>query len=155
MIARRFAPLLWLLTGLFALRVVAQPAALLVESPGIPSFESWHGGLLPYPVLLVSQVLILGWLARTASCFGSGEVVANPRLGRVALALGGVYLLAMLVRLTLGLTALADVRWFASPVPTFFHLVLATYVLVWGYAHASGASPSAPRESVSVGDVSA
>jgi hypothetical protein len=41
----------------------------------------------------------------------------------------------MLVRLILGLTVLSGQRWFASPVPTLFHLVLAAYVLLFGHFH--------------------
>ena len=48
--SQRYAPWLWLLLGLFALRVVAQPLALQVDTQLLPRFESWHGGLLPYPV---------------------------------------------------------------------------------------------------------
>ena len=37
----------------------------------------------------------------------------------------------MFLRLLLGATVLSDVRWFASPLPAFFHLVLATYLLIY------------------------
>jgi hypothetical protein len=30
---------------------------------------------------------------------------------------------------------LSERRWFASPLPTFFHLVLATYVALYGWYH--------------------
>ena len=145
MLARRFAPLLWLLTGLFALRVIAQPAALVVESAFLPSFESWHSGILPYPVLLLSQILLLVWLARTAFRFSTAIVVGNSRVARIATAFGAVYLVVMLARLMLGLTLLAHVRWFASPIPTVFHLVLATYLLAFGYVHAGHARAQESR----------
>ena len=45
----------------------------------------------------------------------------------------------MLARLLLGFTLLTHVRWFASPLPAFFHLVLAAYVLLFGYVHAQAA----------------
>jgi hypothetical protein len=123
-----------LLTGLFAFRVVAQPAALAFDGL-LPSFESWARGGLPYPVLLATQLVILGWLARTAWRFSIGKVVPHRRMGRLALAFGGVYFAAMILRLVLGATVLSDVRWFASPLPAFFHLVLATYVMLFGYCH--------------------
>jgi hypothetical protein len=56
-LARTYAPWLWLLTGLFALRVVAQPAALVFDAGVVPSFDSWHGGVLPYPLLLLTQLV--------------------------------------------------------------------------------------------------
>jgi len=131
---RRYAGVLWLLTGLFAFRVAAQPAALVFDRL-LPSFNSWEGGVLPYPVLLVTQVVILGWLARTAWRFRTGKVTPRPRMGRAALVFGGVYFAAMFLRLLLGATVLSDVRWFASPLPAFFHLVLAAYLMVYGYCH--------------------
>jgi hypothetical protein len=85
---------LWLLTGMFAFRVAAQPAALTFDGL-LPSFDSWDGGVLPYPVVLASQLVILGWLARTAwrerdvcrpsLVFGAGgvlDVATYPALER-------------------------------------------------------------------------
>ena len=143
--ARRCATWLWVLTGLFALRVAAQPAALVVNLAWLPSFESWHGGVLPYPGLLLSQVLILAWMAWTARRFGAGRVEPSRRVGWTSLAVGALYFMVMLVRLVLGLTVLSHVRWFASPVPAFFHLVLATYVLLFGWVHLDAASAPAPK----------
>jgi hypothetical protein len=47
----------------------------------------------------------------------------------------GVYGMTMLTRLLLGATVLREVRWFASPVPTVFHLVLAGYLFIYGRVH--------------------
>jgi hypothetical protein len=41
----------------------------------------------------------------------------------------------MFMRLLLGATVLREARWFASPVPTAFHLVLAAYLFVYGRFH--------------------
>ena len=144
MTTRSYARVLWLLTGLFAFRVAAQPAALAFDRL-LPSFNSWDGGVLPYPVLLLAQLVILGWLVRTAWRFGAGGVTPRPRLGRAALAFGGVYFAVMFLRLLLGATTLSDVRWFASPLPAFFHLVLATYLVVYGYCHVHTVSGNASR----------
>lgn len=144
MSTRRYVVALWLLTALFAFRVVAQPAALAFDRL-LPSFNSWDGGVLPYPVLLVTQLVILGWLARTAWRFSTGTVVPRRPIGRIALAFGGVYFSVMFLRLLLGATILSDVRWFASPLPAFFHLVLATYLLVYGYCHVHTVSRNGSR----------
>jgi uncharacterized protein len=133
--SQRYAPWLWLLLGLFTIRVLAQPIALGVDSPMLPRFESWHSGLLPYPVLVFTQVLIILWLARTAWLFITGAVSPRSRFGVVMLAVGGVYFGAMMMRLVLGATILSHDRWFASPLPTFFHLVLAAYLCVYGHFH--------------------
>ena len=131
---RGHARALWVLTGLFAFRVMAQPAALAVDG-WLPPFRSWDGGVLPYPVLLVTQLAILGWMAHTAWRFSTSTVTTRRRIGRAAMAFGGVYFSFMFLRLVLGATVLSDVRWFASPLPAFFHLVLAAYVLIYGYSN--------------------
>jgi hypothetical protein len=41
----------------------------------------------------------------------------------------------MLARLPLGATLLREERWFASPPPTAFHLVLAKYLFLYGRLH--------------------
>jgi hypothetical protein len=141
---RRYAAALWVLTGLFAFRVMAQPAALVFDGL-LPSFNSWDGGVMPYPVLLVTQIVILGWLARTAWRFSTGTIVPRRQMGRAALTFGGVYFAVMFLRLLLGATALSHVRWFASPLPAVFHLVLATYLLLYGYCHVHTVSRNASR----------
>ncbi len=136
--ARTYSWWLWVLAGLFAFRVIAQPAAAVFETRLLPPFESWHSGLLPYPILVVTQALILAWLARTAWQFGSRRIVPSRRAGVFALLFGGLYFTFMLVRLGLGATVLREHPWFDRPLPTSFHLVLATYLLVYGHFHRYG-----------------
>jgi hypothetical protein len=126
---------LWLCTGLFAFRVVAQLAALLFKPNFLPAFESWHGDVLPYSLLLATQVLILIWLAWTAWQFSQSNVYPRRRLGMVIIILASLYFLVMLSRLLLGLTILSEHRWFASYLPAFFHLVLACYLFLYAHFH--------------------
>jgi hypothetical protein len=140
-VARRYAPWLWGLAALFALRVIAQPLALWLET--LPPFEAWHGGALPYPALVALQLVVLAWTIRTAGRFSAGEVVPSRRVGLAALAIGDLYLTTMLLRLALGATVFSDRRWFASPLPTLFHLVLAAYLLVFGWFHFRGGAGAA------------
>ena len=121
--------------GLFIVRVIAQPLSLVVDSPLLPRFESWHGGVLPYPALLLAQLLIIAWLARTAWRFSKGNVTPHRRRGVWVTAFGVVYFGGMLARLILGLTVMGESRWFTSYLPTFFHLVLASFVLLYGHFH--------------------
>ena len=143
--SRRYASGLWLLVLLFAFRVIAQPLALVVHHTLLPPFESWHSAALPYRVLLASQVAILAALGWTAWRFTVGEPTPRRALGPAALTLGGLYFTVMLVRLVLGLTMLSAHRWFASPIPTVFHLVLAAFVLVYGHFHYVHADNPADR----------
>lgn len=133
--SRDYARWLWLLLALFIVRVIAQPMALLTSARFLPPFESWHSGVLPYPVLVAAQLLIIAWFAHTAWRFSKGGVTPRYRLGIWMLLFGGVYFATMLVRLVLGVTVLSSNRWFSSVLPTMFHLVLASYLLVYGHYH--------------------
>ena len=133
--SRRYAFGLWLLLLLFAVRVIAQPLALVFDSALLPSFESWHSATLPYGLLLASQIAILLVLGWTAWRLMVGDLKPRRGIGTLALAFGGVYFAAMVARLELGLTTLSHVRWFASPIPTAFHLVLASWMLLYGRFH--------------------
>lgn len=48
---------------------------------------------------------------------------------------GALYFLTMFARLVLGLTVYRGIRWFASYIPTVFHLVLASWLLLYGHYH--------------------
>ena len=142
--SRRHAIGLWALFALFAFRVVAQPLSLVVHLDILPPFESWHSAALPYPLLLVAQLAILVVFGFTARRFAVGAVEPRRSLGAVALVFGGLYFAAMVARLLLGLTVLSDQRWFASPIPTMFHLGLAGFILLYGhfhYVHGANAVP--------------
>lgn len=133
--SRGYVPWFWGLIVLFIVRVIAQPTSLIIKSKFLPSFESWHGGVLPYPVLLISQMLIIAWMVYITRQFHTGSVIPNYRIGKYVLIIGSVYFLIMLVRLTLGLTILSAHRWFGSTLPAFFHLVLASFLLLYGHFH--------------------
>ena len=141
--SKTHAQWLWLLLAIFVVRVIAQPLALILETPLLPRFESWHSGVLPYPALVVAQLLIIAWFARTSSRFGNGEVVPRRRRGVFFLFFGSVYFLTMFARLVLGLTVYRESRWFTSYIPTVFHLVLASWLLLYGHYHYRYGSPSA------------
>lgn len=58
-VPRTYARWLWVLAGLFLVRVVAQPLAARTDIPLLPPFEAWHSGVVPYGVLVRVQGLIL------------------------------------------------------------------------------------------------
>jgi hypothetical protein len=133
--SRRYAIGLWLLLALFAFRVVAQPISLMLPLAILPPFKSWHSGALSYELLLAVQLLLLAAFGWTSFRFTSAAVRPRRCIGAVALTVGGLYFLTMVARLILGLTVLSHQRWFASPIPTIFHLVLATWLLLYGHFH--------------------
>jgi hypothetical protein len=118
-----------LLAGLalaFLARVVGQAVVAFFGVPWLPPMEQWYSGLIPYPVLLPIQVLILalqgkisvdlwrggGWFAR-----------ARPRGGAWLKRLAWLYLAVMIARFLL--TS-------AGRIPIFFHWVLAVYLWTLG-----------------------
>ena len=126
---------MWVLTGLFCLRIVGQPLAAVAHLPGLPAYDAWQGSSLPYPILLATQLGIVAWQCRTTSAVGAGTVRWCRPLGRWLLVASCLYGAIMAARLVLGATILRDVTWFARPVPTVFHLVLAAYLGIYGHLH--------------------
>jgi hypothetical protein len=140
--SQRYAWTLFGLTILFTFRVVAQLLQVFHPVAVLPSFETWQSGALPYPMLLMFQVAILWVCLRIVWRMFNGMVVAVPKKGQILLYLGGLYLAVMAIRLMLGLTVAPDHFWFGAVLPTLFHFVLAIFMLVYGWYHASAAYPS-------------
>lgn len=129
------APALWALTCLFALRVAGQAIQHSAPVPWLPPLEAWQGSRLPYWALLSIQITILGLMARWAARVGSGCARRKPGAGKLLLILGTIYFLGMATRLVIGLADLSPAAWFHRPIPSVFHLVLASFVLVLGAWH--------------------
>lgn len=135
--AKTLAPWLWLFTGLFAFRVAAQPLARVWDL--LAPFEAWHSATLPYAWLLFFQLLILIAMVRIAMRFSHGRVRASRGWAIALLSFGGIYAGVMIVRLILGQSLMRGDAWFDRPLPTLFHLVLASFVLAVGGYHRSRA----------------
>jgi hypothetical protein len=132
--ARVHAGWLLVLTGLFLLRVAAQPLAL-TGMPGVPAFDVWHSGALPYGLLFLSQLAILIALLDLAWRLWTGRVTPRRGVGTALLAAGTIYFGVMVARLAVGATILRGHSWFDRPLPTIFHMVLAGCLLVYGHFH--------------------
>ena len=59
----------------------------------------------------------------------------RPVLGLILPALGGVYALAMVVRYAVRMSLYPHERWTGGSIPIFFHVVLASFILVLGAYH--------------------
>lgn len=128
-VPRRRAAILWILLALFALRVLGQLLVVAGVAPFLPPMDDWQSGLLPYPLLLVSQVLILGLLATVCMHFsrGSGFFVRHHRWLATPLWIAGwMYFGGMILRYAL-------LR--RDSIPVIFHVVLATFLLVIAHYH--------------------
>ncbi len=133
--ARTYVPLLSFLLVCFVGRVVAQIVQGLSPVSGLPPFEQWQSGALPYPLLLASQLLIIVVAAGVIGRLRRGLLRPSRPTGLVLLVLGLIYAAVMAGRLVIGLTLAPDHYWFAARLPTVFHLVLAAFLLVCAHFH--------------------
>lgn len=129
----RRVTLLWACIVLFLLRVVGQLEVLLVAPAWLPPMNDWYSGLIPYPMLLPVQIVILmGMTAVTVRALRvehSASVHSGrwrPWVCRIAI----VYFALMLLRLLVQLLRGADDVVEAGGIPVAFHWVLALFLLV-------------------------
>ena len=120
---------------LFCFRVAAQLIQVLYPVDFLPSFEAWHSRTMPYWLLVIFQFVIILACINVVIRFIRGRVNPNHKVGRIYLGLGFVYFSMMLFRLVAGLTFVTNHSWFSARIPTFFHLVLASFLLLLGSFH--------------------
>lgn len=133
---------LFVLTGLFCFRVLAQLVQIWHPLSFLPSFEAWHSGALPYWLLVCAQGFIVILCLHVSWRMFQGTVTLSAKKGKVLLLLGSIYFGIMLGRLIIGITVASEHFWFGAILPTVFHLVLATFLLVYGYFHFRGYTKS-------------
>ena len=133
--------MLWLLSLLFAVRVLSQAIQFWTTVPWLPGFESFQGSRLPYWPLLSAQALILTFVVPHAWRVQRGLVEPRRDRGGVLLWLGGIYLAGSLGRIAIGLVPGAP-GWFRAWIPGAFHVVLAGYVLTLGACHLRLSDPA-------------
>jgi len=132
---RTYAAILLLLWTAFLLRVTAQWLQLVSPVSWLPPFSMWHSGILSYPFLRAVQLLLLLVMASLLIQLGRARIRYNRRAALRIRTIGRIYFLIMLFRLFAGQVLLTDVHWFASPIPSLFHLVLAAFLLVYARLH--------------------
>lgn len=137
-VRRQYVAVLDLLLLAFLFRVVSQLVQAWRPVAWLPPFEAWHSGTMPYPVLVLAQVLIIAVTLWCIVRIAQGRMRPNPGAGRVLRVLGWIYFMVMVVRQVLGLTVLHHVRWFDAWLPSVFHLVLASIVLTLASFHLRG-----------------
>lgn len=130
------APVLWLFTAMFVLRVAGQVLVALKPRSWLPQMVQWN--LVPYPILLPTQLLLVALMVWIDLTFSHGAPALNPTLGLGLLAFSAVYAGAMPVRYAFRMARRPQERWFGGTIPMVFHIVLASYLLVLGRFHAAG-----------------
>lgn len=114
----------------FAARVAGQALQRWAPVTALPPFDDFQGSGLPYPVLLAAQIAILTVaVAVIVRMHGDKSLISARLIVPVAVA-GSLYFTIMAVRLVLGLSVLSHSDWFSTWIPTVFHLVLATKLLL-------------------------
>jgi hypothetical protein len=120
--------ILWLLLLLFLLRVSGQALVVFFDVTWLPPMERWQSGLLPYGVLLASQVLILALMVWICVDFtrARGFFVRPRRFFALHwLAFAWTYLGVMIARFFIQ----------GPSIPVFFHWVLAAFMIIVGLWH--------------------
>ena len=126
---------LWILLGLFALRVVGQLLVVAGVAPWLPPMDDWQSGLLPYPLLVLSQMLILGLFGAVCVQFTRGRgyfVRYHTWLATPLWIVGWTYAAAMVIRYAL-------LR--SDAIPVVFHLVLSGFLVAVARHHRHLAAP--------------
>jgi sterol desaturase/sphingolipid hydroxylase (fatty acid hydroxylase superfamily) len=122
---------------LFVVRVVAQLIQFFHPVDVLPRFEEWQGGALPYGVLVVAQLAIVAGQLRVVGSVSRGQRLLRQDWRRVISSFAVIYLAVMVLRLIAGLTFASGGGWLDARLPTIFHLVLASFLLLWMH-HESG-----------------
>lgn len=136
----RLPLILWFLLALFCLRVIGQMLVAFWGVSWLPPMEAWYSGLLPYPVLLPSQFLIILLYGKVCLDFTRRQgffYTPRPGLGKGLLVFGAVYFTVMVIRFLIRLTFYQGPWWMGGTLPTFFHWVLAAFILLVGWYHLS------------------
>lgn len=137
--ANELAPILWLLTALFAVRVVGQVLVALRSPSWLPPMADWN--LMPYRLLLPVQLVMLGvmtWIDASFSASSGPPIDRTQAFGWLLLGFSAVYAGAMVVRYLVRMRRRPEARWFGGTIPIVFHLVLATYLYALGSFHVDG-----------------
>lgn len=134
-----FIFLLWICLSLFFLRVLGQLIVVIRRPSWLPSMSEWYSGLVPYWLLLPSQIIILILMVFVAVHFTRREgyfYVINPTTGIVLITLSAIYFFSMVVRYAIQRKRHPERGWFViGMIPIVFHCVLALFLFLCGSFH--------------------
>lgn len=131
-------PLLALIATLFAGRVFGQALVAFVGVTWLPPMQQWFSGVIPYPALLVIQILMLVLMTKVSGDIWRGKgtfAVVRPHWSNFLIKFSAWYAGLMAFRYVLTMILHAEMRWFGQTIPIFFHFVLAGFIFVLGHYH--------------------
>ncbi len=129
---------LWVLLALFCLRVIGQMLVAFGGVSFLPPMEAWYSGLLPYPLLLPSQFIIILLYGKVCLDFTRRQgffYTPQRSLGKGLLIFGALYFGVMVIRFLIRLSFYQGPWWMGGTIPIFFHWVLAGFILLVGSYH--------------------
>ena len=141
---RAYAVVLWLLALLFFLRVLGQALVAFFGVGFLPPMGAWYSGLLPYPILLPLQGLILIFLIKVSTDFSRGHgffVIPRRAMGAFLRWFSYLYFTAMFLRYSISMALHPERRWLGGTIPIVFHWVLAAFLFVLGHFHTRREAP--------------
>ena len=131
-------PVLALLTFLFALRVLGRALVAFVDIAWLPIMEQWFSGLIPYPTLLMIQLLMLILMVKITGEIWRGVgtfAIRRPDWSQFLIRFSAIYAGAMVLRYVLTMILHPEMRWLGDVIPVIFHFVLAGFIFVLGHFH--------------------
>jgi hypothetical protein len=131
-IRRKYVTILWIFSGLFLGRVLGQILVAVFNVNFLPPMPEWYSGLLSYPLLLPTQIVIL----YVMYCINTGIMQGNHYLLKRRKRLGYflhwssiAYGVFMVGRYFIAGTLYPERRWLPPGIiPIVFHWVLAGYL---------------------------
>jgi hypothetical protein len=134
----KHGPWLGAITAFFACRVVGQALVALFGVSWLPAMEQWFSGVIPYPPLLIIQLLMLILMIRITGEIWRGKgffAEVRPHWSAFLQKFSKIYAALMMLRYILTMIEHPDLRWFGHTIPIFFHFVLAGFIFVLGDYH--------------------
>ena len=129
---RIFSLMLGALAALFILRVYVQLVQVSFPVDWMPELDDWHSGMLPYPILFVFQLCIIGCMIQLMRAVRKGTIRPRRWKYRACFIFGGAYFVFTLFRWTAALAVLAEDPSLSTAMPAFFQIVLAGFMLLLG-----------------------
>ena len=126
-------PLLFFIFFLFFLRVYGQAMVGIYQLDWLPTMEEWYSGIIPYPILFCSQLLILCLLF--LMCIDAKYLLMpislSNKLGKSVLLFSYIYGFVMVMRYLLTMWFFPEKRWLIGTIPIFMHIGLAIFLMTW------------------------
>jgi hypothetical protein len=117
---------------LFSFRVASQYLQLNADISFLPEFDAWHSASIPYQLLLWSQLILIFLSVTVILKIYKSSYRANDKRATILLWIGWLYFTFMMIRFLLSITVMQSHVWFGATLPAFFHMVLASFLIVLG-----------------------